>query len=163
MANHPNSSYRNEPDQSSRPGSSTHTETGPTIISAVAEFLERHFQEMVATGGNGSEATATTVVEGMAMPTEQIALIKLAEKIYQVIIPAQPSTHFRSELHQALVDEHRRRSVQRTFLSRLSPEELPPWWWRVAATAPVLLGIVAYLWHRNNRPVENRPRFGIGA
>jgi hypothetical protein len=97
-----------------------------------------------------------------ALPTEQIALIQLAERIHQVIIPAQPSTRFRSELHQALIDEHRRRGVQRTFFSRLSPEELPPWWWRVAATAPVLLGIAAYLWHRNNRPVGHRARFGVG-
>lgn len=63
----------------------------------------------------------------------------------------QPDPIFRERLKQALLAEQRRRLAQEAA-SPTPPEGGVSWRWSLAATVPLLIGVLAYLWRRHQRP-----------
>lgn len=73
-------------------------------------------------------------------------LESLERAIARVIRPMTPRAHFRRTLKEALLAEHRK---QRALDDSPRPPA-PSWYrtWRLAATVPVVLGLLALLWLR---------------
>lgn len=59
-----------------------------------------------------------------------------------------PDPAFRLNLKQALLIEHARQQENRFFFSDLKDEH---WSWQMAATVPVVVGLLAFLWRRHQR------------
>jgi hypothetical protein len=155
MANHANPCYRYGQGADVTSNSTPHAGAGDQPDSDLSELLDHHFQEMIQRGdGKPRRTTARPAGVETGISQELAALMELALTLHRVIVPVRPSDDFREELHQALIAEHRRRSAQRALFVWTDRNVLPNRWWRVAATAPFLLGILAYLWHRNNRSEE---------
>jgi len=77
----------------------------------------------------------------------------------------QPSPAFRAQLKQALLAEYRQRLAYRAAVPTLQERGIPlgaqmsrlpdPWRWSLAATVPLLIGVLAtILWRRSHRSDE---------
>ena len=63
----------------------------------------------------------------------------------------RPSPEFRARLKEALLAEHRRRLANETTLPARQEVGIS-WWWSLAATVPLLIGVLAtILWRRSHR------------
>lgn len=108
---------------------------------AAAERLDTISQE-VLTG-------ETPVVED---DPELVSLSQVAAVVADAVHPVQPAPRFRRELKQALLATHRQQVAQRSIFEqamfhRAEGSSLRPW--HVAATVPVLIGILALIWRRS--------------
>ncbi|MXX26231.1 MAG: hypothetical protein F4Z82_12415 [Caldilineaceae bacterium SB0668_bin_21] len=63
----------------------------------------------------------------------------------------RPSPEFRARLKEALLAEHRRRLANEEMLPARQEGGIS-WWWSLAATVPLLIGVLAtILWRRSHR------------
>ena len=98
----------------------------------------------------GSDAGAEDAGEEVTQEEEEkfAQMVTFLGRLFPFV---KPSEEFRAQLQQALLAEHRRRLAQGASVP--APREAGiSWRWSLAATVPLLIGVLAtILWRRSHR------------
>ena len=95
--------------------------------------------------------TETFELEDDLTPEEARQLAEMVDSLGRLFPFARPSEAFRASLKQALMAEHRRRLTHRKAVPARRETGIS-WRWSLAATAPLLIGVLAtILWRRSHR------------
>ena len=95
--------------------------------------------------------TETDAMEDELTEEEEEQFAQMVSFLGRLFPFVRPSPEFRARLKEALLAEHRRRLANETTLPARQEVGIS-WWWSLAATVPLLIGVLAtILWRRSHR------------
>ena len=98
--------------------------------------------------------TETEATEEALTEEEEERLAQMASFLDRLFPFVKPSPTFRAQLKQALLAEHRRRLASGSAVP-VPQQGRISWRWSLAATVPLLIGVLAtILWRRSHRSDE---------